>query len=322
MLPLAGSPRLAVVGREVHLGAGRADLVAVESSGRLVIVEVKLSGSPEARRAVVAQVLSYAAYLQGLDQEHLEVTTLGAHLRRRGFPDLLSTARADDPEQVIDDVAFRDGLALSLAEGRFRLVIVLDTVPDELAQLVGYLQSLTDRIIIDLITVSSYQVGDSRILVPQRVEPARRARELSDAEADARQANALSPGSGEFRAAAAQAPAEQQPFLHRLTQWAERLEADGLITLFTYRGKNDITTLLPRLPGSSGLATVYQEPRAAYLQLWPTAIARRAPSTAATIEAALGGSIKQGARIIDVSDQLLTALTDAYHEAAGRPRKT
>ena len=62
VLPLAGSPRLVVVGREVHLGNGYADLLAVETTGRLCVIEVKLASNVEARRAVVAQVLAYAAY--------------------------------------------------------------------------------------------------------------------------------------------------------------------------------------------------------------------------------------------------------------------
>src|SRR5947208_11899103 len=61
MLPLAGTPRLVVVGREVQLGGGYADLLAVEPSGRLAVIEVKLARNAEARRAVVAQVLTYAA---------------------------------------------------------------------------------------------------------------------------------------------------------------------------------------------------------------------------------------------------------------------
>jgi RecB family endonuclease NucS len=80
MLPLSGSPRLTVLGREVRLGAGYADLIAVESSGRLVVIEVKLADNAEARRAVVAQVLSYAGYLQGLDPDQLEVQVLARHL--------------------------------------------------------------------------------------------------------------------------------------------------------------------------------------------------------------------------------------------------
>lgn len=80
MLPLAGFPRLTVLGREVRLGGGYADLLAVESSGRLVVIEVKLAGNAEARRAVVAQVLSYAGYLQGLDSCQLESQVLAPHL--------------------------------------------------------------------------------------------------------------------------------------------------------------------------------------------------------------------------------------------------
>ena len=67
MLPLTGAPQLVVVGREVQLGNGYADLIAVEPSGRLAIIEVKLARNAEARRAVVAQVLTYAAYLRGME---------------------------------------------------------------------------------------------------------------------------------------------------------------------------------------------------------------------------------------------------------------
>jgi hypothetical protein len=65
LLPLSGGARLTVVGREVPIGPWFADLVAVEPDGRIAIIEVKLARNSEARRAVVAQVLSYAAFLQG-----------------------------------------------------------------------------------------------------------------------------------------------------------------------------------------------------------------------------------------------------------------
>ena len=62
LLPLAGTPRLIVLGREVQLGSGRADLFAIEPSGCFAIIEIKLASNAEARRAVIAQVLAYAAY--------------------------------------------------------------------------------------------------------------------------------------------------------------------------------------------------------------------------------------------------------------------
>lgn len=43
VLPLSGQPRITVVGREVQLGSGYADLLAVEPEGRLVILEIKLA---------------------------------------------------------------------------------------------------------------------------------------------------------------------------------------------------------------------------------------------------------------------------------------
>ncbi len=45
MLPLAGAPTLAIVGREVICGRERADLVAIEvDTGRPVIIEVQTGG--------------------------------------------------------------------------------------------------------------------------------------------------------------------------------------------------------------------------------------------------------------------------------------
>ena len=88
ILPLAGSPRLIILGREVLLGNGYADLIAVEPTGRLAIIEVKLARNAEARRAIVAQVLTYAAYLNGLDPGVLERDVLGRTCGTGGMPTL------------------------------------------------------------------------------------------------------------------------------------------------------------------------------------------------------------------------------------------
>ncbi len=310
MLPLAGSPRLTVLGREVRLGTGSADLLAVESTGRLVIIEVKLARNAESRRAVVAQVLSYAGYLQGLDPDQLESQILGRSV--------LGAVQAADQQHVVDAEDFRDGLARSLAEGRFRLVIVLDSAPDELVQVVGYLQSVTDKVNIDLVTVSAYDVAGSQVLVPQRIEPGLRARELSDAQVTARQAGALHRGSAEFRAVIASLPPTQRDPLIRLADWADTLEKAGLVRLATYRGKGgQMTTLLPRLASDdAGLVTIYSDNGTAYLQFFRSVFERRAPRSFPAVEAALGAEVRQGNWTPDIPDALLHAVADAYHEAA------
>ena len=74
---------------------------------------------------------------------------------------------------------FREGLAESLKTGKLRLVIVLDDAPPELAMLIGYLESMTPDLQIDLITVSAYDVAGTQVIVPQRVDPERAEAELS-----------------------------------------------------------------------------------------------------------------------------------------------
>jgi hypothetical protein len=314
MLPLSGSPELTVLGREVRLGAGYADLIAVESSGRLVIIEVKLAGNSESRRAVVAQILSYAGYLQGLDPDQLETRILASHLGTASS--VLAAVEADDQQNALDRDAFCQALAMSLAEGSFRLVIVLDSAPDELVQVVGYLGLVASKIDIDLVTVTSYDVNGSRVLVPQRIEPARRTRELSDAQVTQRQAGTLSPGSAEFRASLADVPPPRLDLLLKMSDWADALEQEGLVKLSTYRGKGGIISLLPRLASdNAGLVTVYNDIKSAYLQFWRGVFERRAPRSIATVEAALGTELKHGNSTRTVTEDLITALTDAYREA-------
>lgn len=314
MLPLSGSPRLTVLGREVRLGGGYADLIAVESSGRLVIIEVKLAGNSESRRAVVAQVLSYAGYLQGLDPDQLETQVLASHLGPVGS--VLAAVEADDQQNIIDRDTFRQALASSLADGSFRLVIVLDSAPDELVQVVGYLELVAGKIDIDLVTVSAYDVNGSRVLVPQRMEPARRTGELSDAQVNQRQASTELIGSADFRHSCADVPEQRRQLLLRLADWADALDNEGLIKLSTYRGKSGLVSLLPRLASEdAGLVTIYNDVKSAYLQFWRRVFERRSPRSIAAVEAALGSELRQGNSTREVSDDLLAALTEAYREA-------
>lgn len=318
MLPLAGSPRLTVLGREVRLGTGYADLIAVESSGRLVIIEVKLAGNAESRRAVVAQVLSYAGYLQGLSPDQLESQVLARHLPPGGS--VLAAVEADDQQQVLDPAAFKDRLARALAEGSFRLVIVLDSAPDELVQLVGYLQSVADKVDIDLVTMTAYEVDGSQVLVPQRIEPAKRAPELTDAEVNDRQGGVLYPGSAEFRRTIADAPADRRDLLNRLADWADGLEREGLVSLVSYVGKNGGVTLLPRLASdNAGLVTIYADSKPGPLQFWPSVFERRAPHSIESVQATLGSELTRGKFTASVPAQLLDTLTKAYREAVSGP---
>ena len=207
----------------------------------------------------------------------------------------------------MDPEAFHDGISHSLADGGFRLVIVLDSAQDELIQVVGYLQMVTDKIDIDLITVTAYEVKGSRVLVPQRIEPARRTREMSDAAVNARQSGTQTDGSRDFRSAIDQAAPEFRDDLARLTDWAESLEAEGLAGLATRKGISGITSLKPLLySGGVPLVTITCDVKSSYMQFFRSVFERRAPEAMPAVEAALGAKITQGNSTRVFTEELLT----------------
>lgn len=319
LLPLAGSPRIAIVGREVRLGTGYADLVAIEEEGRLVIIEIKLARNAEARRAVVAQVLAYASELQRLSLEAVEADLLAEELRKRGHASLFAAASTQDQTQGLDEEAFRSNAASSLAQGRFRLVLVLDAAPPELVRIASYLQLLAEgRITLDLIAIASYSVGDTELLVPQRIDG-----EVATSEVEPKpqpkavNKGQLTEGSAAFEAAIENAPVDERARIRQLAEWARTLEMEGLVTLESFRGVNgNRWVLLPRLVAQgAGLVSVWNDGRGT-LQLWRSLFEKMAPQFIAPVEASIGGPIKQGGNARQWDESTLRLLSDAYRHAA------
>lgn len=320
LLPLSGTPRVVVLGREVVLGSGRVDVLAIEPTGRPVLIEVKLRNNTESRRAVVAQILAYAAALHGSSVEEFERSTLAQHLGGRALYDAVGEyAQAE----VADPDDFRSNLASALHDGSFRLVLVLDQAPQELVRLVGYLETVTQGLVIDLVTVTAYEFAGKRIVVPQRVEPERPIRTDLPARELASQTGSKAgdhvPGLDAFKSEIDSAPSDQRNTLQKLVGWAERIEREGLAEVSTYFGKRGSVVLLPRLlPERAGLASVYYRPDGKpQVQLWRSVFERRASgSIAAVMDAIDGAEIGQGAMVSRIDQRLLDALYEAYAEAA------
>ena len=322
LMPLAGAPRIVVLGREVTCGSGSADLLAIEDAGRPVVIEIKLAQNPEARRAVVAQVLSYASFLKGLSVDELD-ERLAPHLAKRGSTAATVAEFVEQSDQTtsFDAEEFRSSLESHLAEGSFRLVLVLDSAPADLTQLVGYLEAITHgRVEIDLVTVSAYHVSGTLLLVPQRVDPAS---DLAESPSRRRAAGGTAPkaitvrGHQEFMASIATAATAIRPELERLADWAVRLEKDGLATLYNSTGVDSSRwTLSPRVKGhDSGLAAVWND-NGAYLTVYRTVFERLAPTTLAALEHSV--DIRQGNSVKQPSSDILATLREAYVEATGK----
>ncbi|WP_371405352.1 hypothetical protein OHA10_07025 [Kribbella sp. NBC_00662] len=320
MLPLAGAPRLAVIGKEVRCGPERADLVAVEvESGRPVVIEVKLAANTDRRRSLT-QVLGYAAYLRRLDSEGLH-TLLRDYLGRHGYASIAdAAAAATEGDPNFDEDSFNTRLQDALSDGRLRAVVVLDEAPGDLVDLVGYLQEVTsDRLALDLVVVTAYEVAGQRILVPQLVEPDRT--QLTAESAGTGKPSSASEillGSDEFEGSIGTVAAEQRPSLRRLLEWAQALENDGLATLYTSIGKGR-WVLNPRLPGQSrAMVSIWNE-NGPYLSPYRTVFEQEAPTTLAKLDEVLPNEIGRGNYIqTQLDDALLALMREAYAESRER----
>jgi hypothetical protein len=321
LLPLAGSPRLTVLGREVRLGASRADLIAVEQSGRLAVIEIKLASNAEARRAVVAQVLAYAAQLFRLSVEQLEQDVLGHHLADKGVAEVADRVADEDQAGAFDRVSFRSGLTESLSTGMFRLVFVLDEAPEELVKLVGYLTTVTPELVIDLITVSQFRVGEDVVLVPQRVDPERH--EPREAAVPVSRVHPQSEQSDGVEAyeAICEAAGQHVLALHRpVIEWARNLHTEGLARVFTIQGGTGALTIwCGALNTDASISTVYYYgERGPLIRVWRSVIERAAPRSLPHLGAIVHPDVIGKGTVLTITDALLEALTDAYREAAGR----
>ena len=249
LMPLAGSPSLTILGSQIYLGIGYADMLAVESSGRPAIIEVKLAKSSEARRAIVSQVLAYAAFLHGLSIDDLEQGPLSRALSEAGYGSILNAVQDNDQEGAVDVDTFTASMQQYLDQGNFRLVLVLDEISVELERLIAYLDAMTlQELTIDLISLRVYEVNCALVALPQRVTPgtdSMKSATTSDGAKSKPTSGVLSDGSDGFRASVAGANDETSMMFDRLIRWAEELAALQNVRLSSYAGKKRYT-LLPR----------------------------------------------------------------------------
>ena len=320
MLPLAGSPRLFVLGREVPLGGGYADLLAVEASGRPVIAEVKLARSPEAKRAIVAQVISYAAFLQGYDVESLAKGPLSKSLADQDQVSILGMAMTQDQEDEIDSDTFETSLQEYLTNGMFRLVLIMDDSSEELERVIAYLDAVTKQsLAIDLITFRIYDVNGTEVAMPQRITPDLSLTSDTVSGVSTKRASKaiLSDGPDAFIASFAEIEGDDRQVFDQLVNWAKEISKLQGVNLYTATGVNKSRfTLLPRLAtDNAGLVTIWNDNSRPYISFWRGVFERRAPNSIKAVETTADIIIGHGNVVNEVTPDLLGALKSAYLEA-------
>jgi len=147
---------LLVVGRETGLGdAGAADLIAVDMTGEVLVVEFKRGpDNPDARR-VVAQLLDYGAQMYGMrfeefdravarpyfNSERCHAVELKGNSLEEAALSLWGRSEEESEEGPAEfDVSrFREKLGQRLANGHFTYVVVSTRITDRVRSVLEYL---------------------------------------------------------------------------------------------------------------------------------------------------------------------------------------
>ena len=321
LLTLSGSPSLTMLGREVNVANCSIDILAVESTGRPVIIEAKLLSNSEARRRVVAQVLEYGAVLRGLDLPTLEQRVRLSTLSGQGHDSIYDAVVSNHPTLPTEEESFYSTLQGHLARGDFRLVLVLDDAPIELQRIVYYLDEITtDEVTVDLVTVRMYGVNGVRTVMTERMIPDPEQFAISVGPPNSGSSTVRTEGSGAFRISTSDATDSARDMFDRLIEWAESLSELPHVRLRSGVGV-DNTSLSPRVARqNAGLVTIFSDRGRPGLQLNWTVISRCAPNLVGEIREIAGEpEAPYTSYTHDPPPQLLDALANAYREAENAP---
>ena len=145
--------RWILIGREMPIDGWAVDHLLLDQHARPTLVEVKRGSNREVRRAIVGQMLDYAATASGVWSER--------DIRR------VFEKSQDAPEEVIGQLlgdddgpdidAFWERVATNLEANRMRLLFVADEIPVELERVVKFLNEQTrDNLEVLAVEVKQY----------------------------------------------------------------------------------------------------------------------------------------------------------------------
>ena len=158
-------PEPVLIASQVNLpGAGTADLIFLDPSGQITVVEVKLGRNSQSRREVVGQVFDYVSTLADHTLVELdEFTNGGLDQALRSF---------SDPEDGSDYEQLRRTCSTELRAGKVRVTIVVDAASDSLVRIMSFMNEHSD-LDVRLIAVQKHEQDGIEVFAPQPIVVAR-----------------------------------------------------------------------------------------------------------------------------------------------------
>ena len=156
---------LLLIGREFYSRHGPIDILAVDQNGQLYILETKLSGNSDKRRAV-AQVMDYAAALWRDYRKNPEAFFRAISNKYEFNLQAEAMNFAGFDEELSSD--FTRKVAANLESGAFRLMVVMDEINDQLKDLIAYINT-NSELSLYAIQLHYYkdESNDLEIIIPE-----------------------------------------------------------------------------------------------------------------------------------------------------------
>jgi len=159
----ADPPRFVLLCREMQVGDWSLDHLLVDQHGVLTFVEAKLLENPEARRAVIGQILDYAAYAsENWSNGRLRQLANAYWQRHNGDVD----AVLRDALGNIDVDSFWNQVESNLAQSKIRLIIVADELQPEVRRVVEFLNQQLRTIQLFGLEVRCFGEDPNAVVVP------------------------------------------------------------------------------------------------------------------------------------------------------------
>ena len=320
ILPLSGSPKLTPLKKEARIRKGYADILAIESGGRPVIIEVKLARNNESYSKIVSQILYYGTFLRGLTVRQLrKKCKIGKGVS------IFQAVKKNDPSAPFSAKEFNGRLKAHLERGDFRLVMALDRARPELGRVAAYVNEFTNPgLMIELVEIPKFDVNGTLVY------PARQIALSMDAADDVAQFSHAPremieyPGSVAFKKAVEAIYGDDMlKSCEKAIDWMDGLKA--VASNARVRSWTDSDGMHPALEAMikgkgrgfrSCLARIVVDARGPAICMYRHRIKTYAPNSISAIEAAINPiPLGSGNHAYHISDGLLKALKEAYIEA-------
>ncbi len=292
------------------------DLLGLDSTGRLTVIELKRTRTGDYAEL---QAIRYAAMVANLTFEQI-VESHRDYLHKRSITQ-------DAQDRICEHLGIEKPDDAEIYTERPRIVLVSEGFSNELTTSVLW---LNDNYGLDIrcVRLQPYRHSNELLVETSQLIPLPEASDYqtqfrereNEVQRQRSSQGQYVRGGVAFKESIGRAPERFRNDLERLYDWAAGLELEGLARLSTWLGTT--TTLPVNVPKDSALVSIYNQTDAARIYFQANVFRRIAPNSIPLMNELIGGDLQEirsstGRHLSQITQEILSALTEAYREANG-----